>query len=195
MTYVGWRRDLDKSTPIDHDLSGGQLPRPAWQRRQPRRNRKNLVLSKEMIRYTLFSLSLSLFFFFFYTALNNNGISFPSVFSCQALDSHSYTVSSTLFPLLSIVVPFSSLFFLSFFPFFVFLFLFAFFLFFFFFIVFCFLTMPFLILSSASLYFYLLLLLTTFFSFSFSLSFFFFVILFCVLVFPFLIFSSASLYF
>ena len=28
MTYVGWRRDLDKSTPIDHDLNGGQLPRP-----------------------------------------------------------------------------------------------------------------------------------------------------------------------
>ena len=54
----------------------------AWQRRQSGRNRKNLVLSKEMISNKLFSLSLSLPFFF-YTASNNIGISCPSVFSCE----------------------------------------------------------------------------------------------------------------
>ena len=49
-----------------------------------------------MIRYTLFSLFPFFFLFFFDTASNNIGISCPSVFGSQALDSHSYTVSSSL---------------------------------------------------------------------------------------------------
>ena len=70
MTYVGWRRGLDKSTPIDHDLSGGQLPRPG--------SEDNLE-----------EIEKDLFLSFFNTASNNNGISCSSVFGCQALDSHS----------------------------------------------------------------------------------------------------------
>ena len=82
-----------------------------------------------MIRYTLFSLSLFLFFFLiFYTASNNIGTSFPSVFSCQELESHSYIVSSSLHR--------CSFGLYSFFPFFLFLFVFLFFFLFFFYNIF-----------------------------------------------------------
>ena len=103
-----------------------------------------------MIRYTLFSLSLFLFFFLiFYTASNNIGTSFPSVFSCQELESHSYIVSSSLHR--------CSFGLYSFFPFFLFLYLFLFFFLFFFLQYFPSLLCLFL---SSPLYFYLLLLLT-----------------------------------
>ena len=197
MTYVGWRRGLDKSTPIDHDLSGGQLPRPGSEDNLEEIE-KDLFLSKEMIRYTLFSLS---FFFFFNTASNNIGISCSSAFGCQALDSHSYTVSSSLHRcsfFFFFFVLFVCLFFLFFSSFF-------FSLLFFFLILFCVLTLHFLILSSAFLFFYLLLLLTIFFFFFFLslfflfffflVCFFFFFFFFCVLAFPFLTLFSASLYF
>ena len=87
----------------------------AWQQwKSGKKQKKSRPLQGNDQIYALFSL------FFFNTASNNIGISCPSVSSCQALDSHSYTVSSSLhrcsfFSLYSFFSPVFLLFFLVFF--------------------------------------------------------------------------------
>ena len=116
----------------------------AWQRRQSARKRKNLVLSKEKIRYTLFSFYLLFFYFFFHFFFTPHQTTLEPPVLCIYL-------SSTRISFLPYFLFSPSVFFFAFILSFFFLF------FFLFVILFSVLTLSFLILSSASLYFYLLL--------------------------------------
>ena len=125
---------------MDHDLSGSQLPRLG--------SGDNLEETEKISTTSFFFFFF--FFFFGYTASINIGTSCSSVFTCQALDSPSYPISSSLPP-----CSFLSLFF------------FFFNLLFFFsipFHLYSILSLPFLIISYASLYIHPLLLFLTLFN-------------------------------